>query len=162
MNRIRVKEIHGQHAPAFKTVKSSTSLDTVIRSFAAGSSVQAIFVVDNQGLYRGAINRRDLLNWVAVKIVGGEPARSLSIGNMRTILFAADAGELMRKGIALPEMTDLAKALKLMMDSGEPVLPVVDEAGMLVGDLRVSEILDAVLRFDAEAHESQDTGGVRQ
>lgn len=162
MNRIKVKEIHGQHTPAFITVKDSTSLDTVIRSFVAGASAQAIFVVDDQGLYRGAITRKDLLNWVAIKIVGGEPARSLSVGNMRTILFAADAADLMRKGSTVPEMMDLAEALKLMMDSGEPVLPVVDDAGKLVGDLRVSEILDAVLRFDANLKEIQDTGGTRQ
>lgn len=157
-----MKEIHGLHTPAFKTVKDSASLDTVIRSFAADAFVQAIFVVDNQGLYRGAITRKDLLNWVAVKIVGGEAARSLSVGNMRTILFAADAADLMRKGSTVPEMMGLAEALKLMMDSGEPVLPVVEDAGKLVGDLRVSEILNAVLGFDAEVQESQKTGGARQ
>jgi CBS domain-containing protein len=162
MKRIRVKEIHDQHSSAFKTVEESTSLDTVVRSFASGSTAQAVFVVDDTGLYRGAITRKHLLNWVAVKIVGGESARSLSIGNMRSILFAAAAGDLMRQGFAapaVPETMDLAEALKMMMDSGEPILPVVDEAGKLV--VRVSEILDAVLRYGDGVNDLQDTGGAR-
>lgn len=156
MKRITVGEVHNRHAPAFKTVNESTSLDVVIGTFAAGASVQAIFVVDDSGNYKGTINRKDLIGWVAIKLVGGESSRSMTVGHMRRILFAADAADLMRGGSRVPSVSDstnLAKALQIMMDSGEPVLPVVDGTGKLVGDLRVSEILNAALNFDEASQE---------
>ncbi len=154
MNRITVGEIHEKHVPGFKSVAASTSVDTVVRTFAANTSVQCVFVVEDDGQLIGAINRLDLLRWVAVKIIGGEASRSLSVGNIRRILFAADAGDLARRTSAVPTVsldTDLDASLRLMMDSGEPVLPVVDADGRLVGDLRVSEILAAALDSDESA-----------
>ena len=163
MDQMTVKEIHGKHAAAFKTVTESTSLDTVVWTFAAGASVQAVFVIDDTGSYRGAITRNDLLKWVTAKIVGSEATSSLGAGNMREILTAGDAGYLMRGDSTVPpvsETMDLAAALTLMMNSGEPVLPVVDSEGKLVGDLRISEILHSVLSLNGEELMSVQAGGV--
>ena len=151
MKRITVGQIHNRHSAAFKPVRESTSLDTVVGTFAAGASVQSIFAVDESGFYKGAITRKDLLRWLAIKVVGGESSRSLSVGHMRQILFAADVNDLLRSGARVPavsESMNLEQALGAMLDSDEPVLPVVDSEGKLVGDLRVSEILNAALNFD--------------
>lgn len=156
MKRITVGQIHNKHGAAFKPVRESTPLDTVIGTFAAGASVQSVFVVDESGFYKGAVTRKDLLRWLAVKVVGGESSRSLSVGNMRQILFAADVNDLVSGGARVPsisESTNLEQALRVMMDSDEPVLPVVDGEGKLVGDLRVSEILNAALNFDDDSQE---------
>lgn len=156
MNRILVKEIHDLHEVGFKTVTESAPLDEVVDTFAQGVATQIVFVIDNCDQYRGAITRKDLLNLIAVKMVGGETSRAVTVGNMRQILFASNAGDLMRGNASVPvvaETLNLAEALKLMMDSGEPVLPVVNGEGELVGDLRVSEILSALLNFDEASDE---------
>jgi CBS domain-containing protein len=139
-------------------------LREVIAKFADGPSVLAVFVIDDSGLFQGAIARKDLLSWVAIKAVGGESSHSMSVGNMRRMLAASTAADLIRNAPSMPvvtESTTLEKALLLMMDSGESILPVVDESGKLVGDLRVSEILNAALKFDVKVQASQAEGDVR-
>ena len=151
MKRITVGEIHDRHTPGFKTVAPNSSLETVVRTFAASGAVQSIFVVEEDGRLVGAINRQDLLMWVGVKIVGGEASRTLTVGNIRRIVFAANARDLARRTSSVRPInpkTDLSAALRAMLDSGEPVVPVVDEDGKLVGDLRVSEVLAAALDFE--------------
>ncbi len=161
MNRIPVKEIHDLHEVGYKTVTESAKLDEVVRTFADGITTQIVFVVDEDEHYRGALTRKDLLSLIAVKMVGGETSRAMTIGNMRQILFASNAGDLMRGGARVPvvsESLNIAEALRLMMASGEPVLPVVDDDGKLVGDLRVSEILSAVLNFDEASQQVVQAG----
>lgn len=157
MRRITVGEIHDTHTPASRSVDANTPMESVVRTFATSAAIQSIFVVEDDGRLVGAINRLDLLRWVAVKIVGGEASRSLTVGNIRRIVFAADASDLARRAPSVPSIsveTDLAAALRMMMDSGEPVVPVVDKHGKLVGDLRVSEVLSAALEFDQSVRPS--------
>ncbi len=162
LKSITVGEVHDTHVSAFETVREFVSLDVVISMFAARASVQAVFVVDDSGNYKDAITWDDLLKWVTVEVAGGESSRSMSAGNVRRSLFAANTGDLVRGRSMVPpvsESADLATALRIMMDSSEPVLPVVDRGGMVVGDLRVSEILAAALDYDAPSMKAPDSKG---
>lgn len=48
-----------------------------------------------------------------------------------------------------------------MIDSGQAILPVIDDERKLIGDLRISEFLHAVLEAEDQGVEGKSSGPVR-
>lgn len=140
----------------------------IIQRFARLTELRGIFVVDDEQRLLGVITRADLLDWTRVKI--GSPEEILFTSTSKVELFtstskveeairlvslmhASTVGQFMRPNSHLaavkPDDT-LAYALRVMIKTDLIVLPVVDESGRVVEDLKLSELLTLAINEDGK------------
>lgn len=119
----------------------------VIQSFAASSEIRGIFVTDPDAEFAGVITRTDLLDWTRVQVGDffGESSQSPDTTlRLSRIINAATVGEVMHPDskTAAVRLDDTAKdAMRKMIELDIIVLPVIDEANRIIGDIKLSEIL---------------------
>ena len=127
----------------------------IIQRFASLPELRGIFVADSEKRLLGVITRRDLLAWARVKI--GPPEEILSSPKVEkairliNLMQASTVGQFMRPNshrAAVKPDDSLACALKLMTELDLIVLPVIDEAGRIVEDLKLSELLARAIQED--------------
>ncbi|MBS7651447.1 CBS domain-containing protein [Candidatus Bathyarchaeota archaeon] len=131
-------------------VNENDSLNTIVRAFSEQSSCSGVFVVDKKGRYRGVITRADLLNWARFKLgVGIRSERFISLRDVRRYVFSTTAREIIHRhsydAYVKPD-DDLIKALDLMVSMDVIDIPVVDEQGRILGDLKLSDVLNKISR----------------
>ena len=125
-------------------VEGDMPLADAVRKFATNHDLRGIFLTGEDGLLTGVINKIDLLNWVSIQLdqlPAGEP---LGKGQMRRLLNAKRVADLAAVGseqaaVRLDET--VADALQKMTYHGLADIPVIDANGLIVNDLRLSEIL---------------------
>jgi CBS-domain-containing membrane protein len=125
-------------------VHQKTPLIDAIRQFAADHTLHSIFIVDHLGRLTGVINNSDLLDWARLHFDLLPSDLPLPVGKVRRLLSAETVHDL-----ALPDshkmavsMSDeLGEALMKMAEFELEDIPVVDDQGVLVNDLRLSEVL---------------------
>jgi CBS domain-containing protein len=123
----------------------------VIRSFALSSELRGIFVTDRDDQFVGVITRVDLLDWTRVQVGDffGESSQSPNKTlRLSRIINAATVGEVMHPGSvkAAVRLEDTAKdAMRKMIELDIIVLPVIDDANRIIGDIKLSEILEVSL-----------------
>lgn len=129
----------------------------VVHRFSDEPQLRGIFVADEECHIKGVITRRDLLDWARVRL--------------GTAFYAADGHwlkedarlfELMRASTAMevarPNSAEaavklgdpLVEALRKMLVLDLICLPVVDDQGVILGDLKITEILHQVLLSDED------------
>ena len=131
---------------------SATPLDEAIRRFASDPSLHGVFLVDAKGLFCGVISNQDLLDWARLQFDLLSRDYMLPVGKVRRLLTAKTVGDL-----ALPDSSKmatrlddtLASALFVMSEYGLEDIAVIDEAGRIVNDLRLSEVLNYALQIGA-------------
>ena len=149
MQSLNVGDVFERHESAHKVVPATTPVKELVNLFATQPGVLAALVTDSKGRYAGSVTRVELLRWVALR-AGGRAGRSLSMGDVRRLVLASTAVDLVRGG-GLPAVTPdepLSEALVKMLSANEAILPVIDADGKILGDLRISEILEASLETD--------------
>ena len=127
----------------------------IIQRFANLPELRGIFVADSEKRLLGVITRRDLLAWARVKIDSPEeilcsPKVEDAI-RLICLMRASTVGQFMRPNshrAAVKPDDSLAHALRLMIELDLIVLPVVDEAGRIVEDLKLSELLARAIQED--------------
>jgi CIC family chloride channel protein len=97
-------------------------------------------VLDDDGRLRGAITRDE------VKLVSGEAELELLV----------NAADLMRPLKTARREDDLRVALEAMIANGVRQLPVLDDAGHMVGLLEEQDVVKAYLRGQAPTMAGQD------
>lgn len=133
-------------------VRADENLTQVIRQFTEFPEARGIVVVDENDRLLGVFTRRDLLDWARVKIGINSDSGKLWLteeSRLLKILMSFAAGDLIspesrQAGIRLKD--SLSRALQLMVDLDLICLPVLDDGGQIIGDLKLMQILSSVVR----------------
>jgi CBS domain-containing protein len=129
-------------------VDAKTPVEDVIKSFAEKPEIHGIFVVDEKMKLKGVITRYDLLLWA--KVMTGVPrAKNIDdLMNTVRISMSKTAGGMVRpetKDATVTLDDDINVALDKMIRLELLDIPVVDKKGKVIDDLRLSEILKAII-----------------
>lgn len=125
-------------------VTRQTGLEDAIQKFAADHRLHSIFVIDDAGRLTGVVNNHDLLDWARLHFDLLPPDFPLPVGKVRRLLSAETVQDLARPDshrVAVRLTDTLAEALIKMAEFELEDIPVIDERGRLVNDLRLSEVL---------------------
>ena len=124
----------------------------VVRRFAQQPDLRGIFVAEADCRLLGVITRRDILDWARVQIGASYYTSDEHWLKEDVRLFemmrASKASEVAREdsASAAVRLSDpLSEALRKMLLLDLSCLPVVDGTGIIIGDLKLSEILHQVL-----------------
>ncbi len=132
----------------------NTPLDVAIERFAADDELHGIFLMDDNGRLVGVINNHSLLQWARLRFRLPSGALGLSLSQVRRLVLADIMQDLVMPGSdeAVVRMSDtIADALAKMSNYNLLDIPVVDDHGRIVNDLRLSEILSFAVRAPAAA-----------
>jgi len=144
-----VASVYRMHGTAAMSLPEDTSLEEVIRTLAENPTLRAVFLVNAEKRYTLMITRGDLLNWAHLNLSGGKGS-NMAISEIFRILDARKAKDLaspFSSSLALKEQDTLQRALSMMMEFEEDILPVLDNQGKITGDLRLSELLYWVFTY---------------
>jgi len=149
MKTIRVAEVC-RHTPLQSLIaRSDTPLSRVVHEFAGRHDLQGIFLVDDAERLVGVVNNQDLLQWARLHLDLPLPPPSVTLGQVRRLVLAQHARDLARPGsreAAVYEGDTLDTALTRMAQQNLTAIPVLDERGRVINDLRLSEVLAVALR----------------
>lgn len=154
MTTIKVGEIYGLHGGAYEVVSSNVALEEVISTFACKPAIRAVFLVDSGKGYAGVFSRLDLLRWVHIQIYGGKGRSEIRIADFYRLASAKVAKDLLSRDMSrfsVRETDSLQTALDLMLDYQQDIIPVVDNDKRVIGDLRLSEILQTSMKAACDA-----------
>jgi CBS-domain-containing membrane protein len=150
MKPILVEEIYHLSEPAAISVPESTSLQEVVIRLAQEPELRAIFLVDSHQRFAGTIRRADLLKWLYFQLFGKLGVEKGSTGEIIHLAFATRAKDLARgdwRYFGVKVSDTIQDALERMIAYGDAIIPVLDNEGKVLGDLRVTEILIKALEF---------------
>lgn len=144
MKTVTVAEVCQQTPLQSLVINERTPLSWVIHEFASQHTHHGIFLVNEQQQLTGIINNQDLLQWGRLHLDLPLPTSSVTLGQVRRLVLAQQARDLARQGsagAAVREADTLDGALTRMHQHNLTAIPVLDEQGRVVNDLRLSEIL---------------------
>ncbi|MCW4043796.1 MAG: CBS domain-containing protein [Candidatus Bathyarchaeota archaeon] len=130
-------------------VNEEEQITEIIKHYAEKPSLRGIFVVDKGQKLKGVITRNDLLQWAKFKIgadIGGD---AIAVDEINRYAYSTTAKDIMHRYSAetyvKPE-DSLASALEMMLNEDTLAIPIVDEEKKIIGDLTLSEALNATVR----------------
>ena len=144
MQTIYVAEVCEQSEMQALVMDREMSLTEAVKEFATNHNLRGIFITDAEDRLVGVINKQDLLKWVGLQLNQWAKGEPMSIGQMRRLVNAQKVSDLVAPGsesAALYLQDTLADALQKMTAFNLADLPVVDDNGRIINDLRLSEIL---------------------
>jgi len=150
MKPILVEELYHLSEPASLSVPEGTPLQEVVARLAQEPDLRAIFLVDSQERFAGTIRRADLLKWLYFQLFGRLGVEKGSTGEIIHLAFATKAKDLARgdwRYFGVKVSDTIQDALERMIAYGDAIIPVLDNEGKVLGDLRVTEILIKALEF---------------
>ncbi|NLI73785.1 MAG: CBS domain-containing protein [Euryarchaeota archaeon] len=123
------------------TVSSKASIREVIEKMAANPLSRKVYVVDEQGRYRGTVSTETILRLLGYR-VGVRKDGGISFMRFLVDALKEDAGHIMVKGSTVTTSTKLTTALDIMVNEHLNDLPVVDADGILIGEMASLELLE--------------------
>ena len=157
MKTILVKDVYQLHGTATDTISEDTSLEHIISRFANEPGLRGVFLIDARQRLSGIVTRADLMKWAHFQLYGGKGRYELSISEFFRIADAKKAKDLARRdgrSLGIKETDSLQTALDKMLDVEEDVLPVIDNQGKILGDLRLSEVLLKAIELGKQVREN--------
>lgn len=154
MRHIKVQEVFDPKDMLSVVVPEDDSLEDVIRRFAEAPSLRGIFLVDSRQRFAGVITRADLLKWAQYRLGGGPGSDRLSVGEIFRLVYATRAKDLAHgdwRTLGVRPTDTLDRALHQMITNEEIDIPVLDQEGKILGDLRLSQILLKALETGKQA-----------
>ena len=152
MRRILVKDVYQPHVTASILVTEDIALGDIISKFAHEPGIRGVFLIDEEQRFAGIISRIAITKWAEFQLFGkwknGIPAPE--IANLFDLVKAKHLAHGDWHSLGIKECDTLEKAFELMMRLGEDVIPVLDEDGKIIGDLRLSEVLLKVIEVGRE------------
>ncbi|MGI2336087.1 MAG: CBS domain-containing protein [Dehalogenimonas sp.] len=140
---ILVKDVYLLHGTASVVVDQNTTLERLINIYATNPSVRGVFLVDEDKRFSGMVSHLAIQKWAEYQLFGKSHNQG-SNSQIRDLVISIKAKDLAhggRQSLSLKEDDELEAAFQRMVDLDEDVLPVVDEEGQVIGDLRLSEML---------------------
>lgn len=126
-----------------------TPVREAIDRFASNEGLHGIFLIDDKERLSGVVNNADLLDWARLQFDVMPGKAPLAVGKVRRLISAKSIRDLAipnseRKAININD--SLADALVHMGNYDLRDVAVVDDDGLIVNDLRLSEVLAFALR----------------
>ena len=125
-------------------VAKDTSLEDVLERLAQDHDLRSIFIIDDAEKLVGVVNPHDLLQLVRVRLQMPRDNQQVSIRRVRQLVLAEtimDLPMVIGKETAVSLTETLADTLNKMTQYNLVSIPVIDDAGRVVNDLRLSEVL---------------------
>lgn len=148
METIKVSDVFDPQVGHSAVLPDDYSLEEVITRLAGDPCLRGVFLVDSSQRFVGVITRPDLLKWAALKFGGqaGAESRRIPISRREILSYvlATKAKEVASgdwRTLGVKPSDDLAMALGKMFEYGAIDIPVVDEDGRILGDLKLSQVL---------------------
>lgn len=144
MKTIQVESVYKLSEPAFLAMPESALLEEVADRFAHEPYVRAIFLIDSRKRFTGMLRRIDLLKWIYLQLFGKTAGQKASTGEVLRLTFAQKAKDLARgdsTSMGVKPSDTLQTAMNQMIAYGEAILPVLDDEGKILGDIRVTDVL---------------------
>ncbi|OGD44676.1 hypothetical protein A3K69_01515 [Candidatus Bathyarchaeota archaeon RBG_16_57_9] len=125
-------------------------IESVIERFAKDLRLRGIFVVDSSRRFMGVVTRFELLLWTR-RYLGDVPEDFdwKIIDELKAVIHSAKAVDMVRErsSEAYVHIEDpVSKALSLMMRHRLNDLPVLNDAGEIIGDLKLPDILNKIMK----------------
>ncbi len=143
MKSILVRDVYQLHGTASITMDEEAPLEDIISRFAHEPAIRGVFLVDGEQRFAGTVSRAAILKWADYQLFGkwksGVP--NSEVTNKITAVKAKYLARGDWHSLGVREDDTLAEAFKQMMSFGEDIVPVIDDDGKVVGDLRLSELL---------------------
>lgn len=134
-------------------VKEEEQITEIIKHYAEKPSLRGIFVVDKTQKLKGVISRNDLLQWAKFRLGAYSSNDTLIVDKINRYVYSTIAKDIIRRGsseIYVKPEDSLNSALELMFNEDISSIPVVDEEKKIVGDLTLSEVLNAIVRTQVD------------
>jgi CBS-domain-containing membrane protein len=150
MKPILVEEVYQLSEPASLSVPEGTSLQEVVTRLALMPELRAVFLVDSHERFAGTLRRADLLKWLYFQLFGKFGVEKESTGEVLRVALATKAKDLARgdwRYFGVTPSDTIQTALERMIAYGDAIIPVLDNEGKVLGDLRVTGILMKALQF---------------
>ena len=120
-------------------------ISEAIALLTANPASRAVYVVDAEGRLKGTVSFRCILR-VAKARLGIQGSNFFSVPTMMRDILPDHVEDIMRRPTPITLDTRLADAVVLLEDSRQNDLPIVDEAGRLIGELNALALLDVALQ----------------
>ena len=147
MKTVLVKDVYQLHDTAAISVTEDIALGDIISKFAHEPGIRGVFLIDEEQRFAGIISRMAIMKWAEFQLFGKWKTGILA-PDIANLVDSVKAKHLARgdwQSLGIKEYDTLEKAFELMMRLGEDVIPVLDEDGKIIGDLRLSEVLLKVI-----------------
>ncbi|MDV2990289.1 MAG: CBS domain-containing protein [Dehalogenimonas sp.] len=151
MDKTQVKTVS---EPSSRTlsVNEDQPIEKAIRQFVKQPDVHTLFIVDDKGKLKGLVKLHYILNWVKLKLNMDVANRS----NMRVagafqafeimkLCQSQTIGDIISETPSVKETDTLDQALHIMVHEQLVELPVVDGAGKLIGEVKLTHLLARML-----------------
>ncbi len=151
LRKLLIRDVYDTDVEPPVVISQEVEFVKVIKLFAVSSELRSIFVTDHEGKFAGVITRSNLLDWMRAQVgdyfeEGGQsPDKTISLSN---IIQATTVGEMLFPGseMAAVRLENTANdAMRKMVELDTIVLSVIDAANQIIGEIKLSEILDASL-----------------
>jgi CBS domain-containing protein len=137
-------------------VKKGMQVHEAMRVLLDNPYTRKIYVVDDDGKLLGAISYLNMLRASGARYKIRKEGFWPFVRYLKD-MFMDDVTELMKDEIPIKKDQTLREAVKIMLETGQTDIPVVDDSGVLLGELRGMEImrltLEAVKKGDDLAME---------
>jgi len=150
MGNIKVRDAVNLLEPSSIIATEDEPIESIIERFAKDLRLRAIFVIDQSRKFKGVITRFEVLRWTKQHL--GEVAEDFDwkiVEELKTKIRSAKAVDVVnwRSGEAFVRIDDpVSKAFSLMMRHSLNDLPVLNDAGDIIGDLKLLDLLSRVLK----------------
>ena len=132
------------------TMRMDEPVENVIKTFARFPDLRGIFIVDKDEEFMGVITRFELLQWVKFKLISIEDVdyEWILVHDIKKYVLPTKAHELINRASSHAYLTlddPIEKAIKLMTDSNLIDLPIIDADGKIIGDIKLSDMLNKII-----------------
>lgn len=135
-----VGDIRHIHTEFPVCINEKESINEVLKSGISGRRCRNIYVVNSRQELTGVIRIKDMLRNL-FPLTALSEGLNLNVKNV-PVMRAASARDIMSKSPAsVKESTPLNRAMLLLLRENLLELPVVDDAGLIIGQLDASEII---------------------
>lgn len=144
MSEVTVRDLMVPTLDHVLLLQVDTPLDEFIKRFADNEELRSIFLVDDERRLRAVVTRQDLIRWVRLQLkVKREILRPQLAGVRRLAkaVHAIDISHTASPGAAVGLDDPIHLALEKMARYDLTDIPVIDDEGRVIGDLRLSQLL---------------------
>jgi len=146
METIKVRDVYDPQDMVTAIFPEDVPLSDIITKLADDPCLRGIFLVDSRLRFAGVITRSDLLKWAYLRV--GEQVGSIGVRISRRDIFdlvisgkAQDVARGDWRTLGVRPDDNLEEALRQMFEHDAIDLPVLDQNGKILGDLRLSRVL---------------------
>ena len=157
MNKTLVRTISVPTSRTF-AVKESDAVEAAIKQFVKQPDVHTVFIVDEHNKLKGLVKLHYILNWVRLKLgidvvdhANMRVAGAFQAFEIMKLCQSQTIGDIISPAVSVNGDNTLEQALHLMVQEQLLELPVVDDAGKLIGEIKLTQLLAQLLEKTTDA-----------